>query len=105
AMTDEEAYEVAKPLARFGNSTPTGARIIGPITRNEDIIGAMFALYEYNRRTEQILMEIRGGQVPANLPKENNSRVTSGQVQEDRPTDPTGGGLSFGGAPHDYAIV
>lgn len=107
ALTDEEAFEIAKPIARLGNSTPMGARLIGPVTRNEDIIGAMFAVYEYNRRTNQILADLtRGGSVPANLPKENDSRVTSGQVQSDRPDD-GGGGIPAQpwASPFDASII
>ena len=88
ALTDEEAVEIARPLARFGNSTPTGARIIGPIARNEDIIGALFAMYEYNRRVDQILSEYTRGAVPANHPERTTpSRVTTEPVPSDRRDD------------------
>lgn len=107
AMTDEEAYEVAKPIARFGNSSPTGARIIGPVVRNEDVIGAVFAIYEWNRRVDEVLRKLSSGEVAPNLPREANSRVVAGPIQEDRPVSGGGGeqpGVPWG-SPFDEQIV
>lgn len=55
AMTDEEAYDIAKPLARFTTSSATGTRIVGPLVQNEDIVGAFFTLYLYNKRVNDVL--------------------------------------------------
>lgn len=105
AMTDEEAFEVARPLARFGNGNPVGARVIGPLVKNEDVIGAMFALYEYNRRTDQIFRSLTQGEIPANHPERNSeSRVHPEEASEDRSTSGNGQ-YPTGGTAYDFATI
>lgn len=57
AMTDEEASAVAKPIARFAVSNSTTAKIIGPIVENDDIIDALFSLWEWQKRTQAVMAQ------------------------------------------------
>lgn len=105
SLTEDEALEIAKPIARFANSTPMGSRLIGPVVRNEDLIGALFAIYEYNRRTEQLLESIqKGGAIPANQPPAPRRNVVPiSEVPQTGPDD--SGEVDFfptGGFAHDY---
>jgi hypothetical protein len=120
SLTDEEAYEIARPLARMANSSPTGARVMGPVVRNEDVIGALFALYEYNRRIDAIFDELRRGAPPQpgagssrlrpvrNQPppaaSKEDDHVGTGPVEGDR--TPSGAGpVAPWGAPHDIELA
>lgn len=74
-MTDEEADAIAAPISRWSMKSKTGAKILGPIVENEDLIDAGVALWEYNRRTSQLLKELKGAINVAN-------RTTASQKAE-----------------------
>ena len=58
-MTDDEADAIATPIARWSMKSTVGAKVLGPIVDNEDLIDAAVAVWEYNRRTSQIVKEMR----------------------------------------------
>ena len=84
SLSDEEADAIAKPLARWSLKSKTGSRILKPIVDNEDLIDAGIALWEYNRRTQQILNKL----------KERNT-TPNGTVPTPRPSQPE----TFGNPP------
>lgn len=59
-MTDDEADAIAAPIARWSMKSKTGAKVLAPIVENEDLIDAAVAVWEYNRRTSQIVKQLKG---------------------------------------------
>lgn len=65
-MTDDEADAIAAPIARWSMKSKTGAKVLGPIIENEDLVDAGVAIWEYTRRTNQILKQLKGSVGVAN---------------------------------------
>ena len=59
SMTDAEADAVAAPVARWALRSSVGARVIGPIVANDDLIDAAVAVWEYDRRTRRVIAALR----------------------------------------------
>lgn len=102
AMTDEEAAAVAKPIARFAVSNSTTARIIGPIVENDDIIDALFSIWEYQKRTSAVLAQYtEGTTIPARA-RRNNVTTGTDEPGEDDSGEP---GIVGYDATHDYSSL
>jgi hypothetical protein len=101
ALTEGEAIEIARPISRFTLSTEAGVRVVKPLVDNEDVIGALFALYEYNRRTTQLLERFAKGEVVGNMRRKggDNTHVDSGPVAEGGQLN---GSIIVGGNPWDF---
>jgi hypothetical protein len=61
APTNAQARDMTAPLARWGNSTTMGARLIAPVVRNEDIVLAVYSWWEWNRSVSRFFEENRRG--------------------------------------------
>lgn len=59
-LTDEEAEALARPLARWSTTNKLGQRVLGPVVRNEDLLEACIALFEWNRRNTSLIRQIAG---------------------------------------------
>jgi len=82
APTNSEAADMVRPLARWGNASPLGSRVIAPIVRNEDIVLSVYAWWDWNRRVNRWFDANRGGRMRPFQP-----RVVDGTVGEQRAGD------------------
>lgn len=77
-MSDDEADAIASPIARWSMRSKTGAKVLGPIVDNEDLIDAGVAIWEYNRRTSQILSNLRKVNSVANVQTKEPASAVNG---------------------------
>jgi hypothetical protein len=55
AFSDTEAVQIARPIARLVDTNRTASRVIGPVVRNEDILGAVMAVMDWQARVRSTL--------------------------------------------------
>ena len=93
AFTDDEAIAIARPIARWSNSSVVGTRVVAPLVNNQDLIECAFAFYEWNRRTDEILRSLTNGAIPANRPRRSTKNNGNNEpIPTDRPSDGYVGG-------------
>lgn len=100
AFNDEEAIAIAKPIARWSSSSAVGSRVVAPLVNNQDLIECAFALYEWNRRTDDILRQMTNGELSANRPRRVKDNGNTGPIQADRPSD-----IEYIGGGHSWDYV
>lgn len=66
AMTNEEAADIARPIGRLAMSNSTAAKVISPIVENDDLIDALFAIFEWQKRMNETLSQYRPHQIQDN---------------------------------------
>lgn len=86
AFTDEEAADIARPIGRLTMSNATAAKFVGPVVENDDLIDALFSLYEWRKRVDQTLAQYKGNQI------QDNQRSRSVSTQSDEVSTSSSGG-------------
>jgi hypothetical protein len=104
AMTDDEAAPIARVLARITLSNPTSAKIVTPFVENEDLIDAGFAVWEYNKRTTELLSQY-SRTITQEVPRRGSIRQdSSGPSESDGGSDPDPREFDYS-AERDYRAI
>ncbi|MGH7239171.1 MAG: hypothetical protein ACREHG_03785 [Candidatus Saccharimonadales bacterium] len=90
AMTDAEALPIARVIGRMASSNTHVAKAIGPLVDNDDLIDAAFAMWDYTRRTHEVLDRYtqniaprKAQNVPAEQDNQDNGIVDQYDSQRD----------------------
>ena len=90
SLTDDEAESIAKPLARWGNNSRVGKKVMSPLVENEDLIDAGVALWEYNRRVSKVMSQLRMSNPATNVRSADVPAKPVEQVREGASTGHSG---------------